>query len=165
MLKLVQSFDDILERGSRWGIIVCLLGVLGLTVFSIFLRWSGTAILWLEPLSRHLVFLSAFLGGSLATKANVHIKVDVLTKLIEKSSSRVLKWIHHQFMNLFCFLVTLVLTKAAWDFYLVEKEFGAPSFLEIHSAYLVFIIPFGMGLICLRYLNQLILHLSEGKTT
>ncbi len=165
MVKLVRGFDAILEKGSRFGLIACLVGFLGLTVFSIVLRWSGTAILWLEPLSRHLVFLSAFLGGSLATSANVHIKVDVLTKLIEKSSSKIIKWMHHHVMNLFCFIVTLVLTKSAWDFFLVEKEFGAPGFLDIHSAYLVFIIPFGMGLICLRYLNQFILHLSEGKTS
>ena len=46
--------------------------------------------------------------------------------------------------------------KTSLDFYLIEKEFGAPAFLDIHSAYLVGIIPFGMGLICLRFLNQLL---------
>jgi TRAP-type C4-dicarboxylate transport system permease small subunit len=54
--------------------------------------------------------------------------------------------------------------KSGYDFFVVEKEFGAPSFLGIHSAYLVGIIPFGMGLISLRFFNRLIIGLLQGDT-
>lgn len=163
MQKVLQIFDDMLERLSRWGLILCLFVILGLAVLGICLRWIGLSPLWLEPLVRHLVFLSAFLGGSLATSKGVHIKVDLLTKLVEASSSKYLQWLHRNLVSLFCFLTTLVLMKTSFDFYLVEKEFGAPAFLNIHSAYLVGIIPFGMGLICLRFLNQLLKGLIIGE--
>lgn len=159
-MKLVRIFDDILEKISRWGLIGCLLTILSLAVMAIFFRWGGKSFMWLEPLTRHLVFLSAFLGGSLATSKNVHIKVDLLTKLVEMSSSKFLHWFHRNLITLFCCFTMLALFKSSYDFYLSEKEFGAPAFLHIHSSYLVAIIPFGVGLILLRFINQLILGIN-----
>ncbi len=159
-MKLVRIFDDILEKISRWGLISCLLTILSLAVMAIFFRWGGKSFMWLEPLTRHLVFLSAFLGGSLATSKNVHIKVDLATKLVEMSSSKFIHWLHRNIITLFCCLTTMALLKSSYDFYLSEKEFGAPAFLNIHSSYLVAIIPFGVGLIMLRFINQLILGIN-----
>lgn len=162
-MKAITAFDGFLERFSRWGLILSMFLILGFSVFSIVLRWTGQSLMWLDPLVRHMVFLSAFFGGSLATSANVHIKVDLFTKLIEASKSKALHWLQKNIVNLFCLITTAVLTKAAWDFFLVEKEYGAPSFLNIHSSLLVGIIPFGMGLISIRYLNQLLLRLFKGN--
>jgi TRAP-type C4-dicarboxylate transport system permease small subunit len=161
-MKVFVAFDEILDRFSRYGLIGCLFVILGLTVFAIALRWLGSSLMWIEPLVRHLVFLSAFLGGSVATSKHVHIKVDLLTKLIELTHSKVILWIHKNLISLFCFVVCLVLAKSGWDFYLVEKEFGAPGFLHIHSSLLVGIIPFGMGLIALRFFNQLMIGIVHG---
>lgn len=162
MEKIITIFDDVLEKISRWGIILCLYVILGFAVLSIVLRWMGMSPSWLEPMIRHVVFLSAFLGGSLATSKNVHIKVDLLTKVVEASSSKILHWLHRNLVTFFCLVVTVALTKAAYDFFLVEKEFGTVGFLGIHSSWMVGIIPFGMGLIALRFLNQLILGLMKG---
>jgi len=161
-MKLFATFDEVLEKFSRVGLVSCLFIILGLSVFAIVLRWLGSSLMWIEPLVRHLVFLSAFLGGSIATSKNVHIKVDLLTKLVELANSKILNWIHRNLVSLFCFVVCLVLMKAGWDFYLVEKEYGAPGFLHIHSAFLVGIIPFGMGLITLRFFNQLMIGIIHG---
>lgn len=162
MTKLILIFDDVLEKISRWGIVLSLFAILGLAVLAIVLRWMGSSVMWIDPLTRHMVFLSAFLGGSLATSKNVHIRVDLLTKLVEMSNSKVLKWVHHNIVALFCFVTCLFLMKSGYEFYLVEKEFGAPAFLDIHSGFLVGIIPFGMGLIALRFLNQLLLGILNG---
>jgi TRAP-type C4-dicarboxylate transport system permease small subunit len=161
-MKVIQSFDLVLEKVSRVGLVSSLLLILGLSVLSVVLRWMGQSMMWMEPLIRHLVFLAAFLGGSLATSKNVHIRVDLLSKLVEASSSKTIHWFHRNLISLFCVVITAILTKSGWDFYLVEKEFGAPSFLDIHSAYLVGIIPVGMGLITLRFLNQFLVGLFSG---
>lgn len=162
MEKIFQTFDDILEKFSRWGLVFSLFFILGFAVLSIVLRWFGLSPMWLEPMIRHVVFLSAFLGGSLATSKGVHIKVDLLTHLVERSPSKVIHWLHRNIVAFFCLGTTIVLTKAAYDFFLVEKEFGNPAFLHIHSSYLVGIIPFGMGLISLRFFNKLFLGLMQG---
>lgn len=164
MERFFRFFDFLLEKFSRWGLILSLFIILGLAVSSIILRWMGSSPLWIEPLVRHMVFLSAFLGGSLATSKGVHIKVDVLTHLLDKSSSRILLWLHKNSITLFCLIVSTVLMKASYDFYLVEKEFGSHAFLNIHSSFLVAIVPFGMGLISLRFFNRLILGLIQAGT-
>jgi TRAP-type C4-dicarboxylate transport system permease small subunit len=163
MMKIVTVFDDILEKISRWGIVICLFTILGFAVGAIVLRWMGMSNMWIEPMTRHLVFLSAFFGGSLATSKNVHIKVDALTKLVERSKSKILHFVVKNIVTLFCLVTTFALMKTAFDFYLIEKEFGAPAFLNIHSSYLVGIIPFGMGLIMLRFLNQLLIGIFNGE--
>ena len=161
-MKFIQKFDDVLEKLSRWGLISCLLGILSLAVMSILFRWGGKSFMWLEPLIRHMVFLSAFLGGSLATSKDVHIRVDLLTRLVEKSDSVIIHWLHKNIISLFCLITVSALLKSSFDFYLSEKEFGAPSILGIHSSVYVGIIPFGMGLIALRFFNQLILGILKG---
>lgn len=163
MRSFVRRFDRGLELLSRYGLIAAFSGTLILSVTAIVLRWLGLSLMWIEPLVRHLVFLSAFFGGSLATSKNVHIRIDLFTKLIERSSSKTLKWLQFHVVALFCFGTCVVLSKSAWDFYLVEKEFGNISFLDLHSSVLVGIIPFGMALISLRFLNQLLLGANEGS--
>lgn len=162
MERVLQAFDDFLERCSRVSLIACLYLILGLAVMSIFLRWGGVSPHWLEPLIRHLVFLSAFLGGSLATSKGAHIKVDLLTHVVENAKSKVFHWLHKNIIALFCFITTLVLTKASYDFFSVEKEFGGEAFLGLHSSLLVAMIPLGMGLISVRFLNRLLLGLIQG---
>ena len=164
MEKLFKNFDSFLEKLSRWSLIFSLYFILGFAVLSIILRWIGQTPLWIEPLIRHVVFLSAFLGGSLATSKGAHIKVDILTHFVENSSSKVLHWLHRNLIALFGFVTCVALTKSAWDFFLVEREFGSVAFLEIHSSFLVGIIPFGMLLISLRFLNRLMIGLMKGDS-
>ncbi|HXH29800.1 MAG TPA: TRAP transporter small permease [Bacteriovoracaceae bacterium] len=164
MKKLILAFDGVLESLSKWGLVSSFFVILALSVSSIVLRWLGQSPGWLDPLVRYLVFICAFLGGSLATSRGVHIRVDLFTKLVEASDSKALHWIQRNLVALFCLVTTVVLTKASWDFFLVEKEFGAPSFLHIHSSNLVAIIPLGIGLIALRFFNQLILGLYTGES-
>ena len=165
MEKYLLIFDEILEKISRYGLILSLFLILGFAVLSILLRWLEMSLPWIEPLIRHIVFLSAFLGGSLATKKGVHIKVDLFTHVVERSSSEILRWIHRNVIGLFCCLTTLCLTYSSWEFYKVEKEFGSMSFLDLHSSNLVLIIPLGMGLIFFRFLNLFLLGLIKGRSS
>ena len=76
-----------------------------------------------------------------------------------------INWVHKNLITLFCLSVCLLLVRSGWNFYLVEKEFGAPGFLHIHSSILVGIIPLGMGLITLRFFNQLMIGIVHGDET
>jgi TRAP-type C4-dicarboxylate transport system permease small subunit len=164
MLKVIRAFDDTLEKISRWGLVFSLFVILGFAVLAIVLRWMGDSPMWIDPLVRHMVFLSAFLGGSLATSKGVHIRVDLFSKLLESFPSRTLRWLHTNVISLFCLVTTVTLMLAGWDFYTVEKEFGAPALLGLHSSWLVAIVPFGLGLIALRFLNQLLLGIMNGES-
>ena len=161
---MIKSFDDFLHNLSKWGVTICVFLMLSLTILNITLRWFEVSILWIEPLVRHLVFMAAFFGGSLATGDRHHIKIDILSRLLEKFDKPVLM----EWLEILITLVTLtaavVLVISSMDLSKVEFEYGKPAFLNIHSGYLVSIIPVGMSLISLRlFLRFLILSTKRIK--
>lgn len=135
--------------------------MLFLSVLSIVLRWFEVSLLWIEPLVRHLVFVAAFIGGSLATGANQHIKIDLLARILEKVEKPVVKKIVDLLILLCTLLACLILVKASYDLAVVEFEYGKIEFLGIHSGYLLSIIPAGMGFISLRVMTQVGLRLGR----
>ena len=74
--------------------VICLWAMLIISTLSIFLRWFQVSFLWTDPLVRHLVFITAFLGGSLATGANNHIRIDLAGKLFEKFDAKYQIWLN-----------------------------------------------------------------------
>lgn len=154
---MIRKLDNFLDLIAKWGVLVCIGLMLVLSLTNITLRWFENSVLWIEPLVRHLVFLAAFFGGAIATGEGQHIKIDLLSKILERTDNKLAQVIVERIVLLACLLATLILTKAGYDLVLVEKEYGGEAFLGIHSAYLIAIIPFGMGFISLRFFLNLFL--------
>lgn len=160
---MIKKFDDILDSISKWGVLICIGLMLVLSLVNISLRWFDNSVLWIEPLVRHLVFLAAFLGGAIATGEGQHIKIDLLSKLLEKTDNLVIQRVIEKIVLVVCLLATVILTKAGYDLFLVEMEYGKEAFLGVHSAYLIAIIPVGMGFIALRFLLNIFLKPREAS--
>lgn len=152
---MIRTLDHFLDQSSKWGIVFCVFVMLILTVMNIVLRWFEVSIHWVEPAVRHLVFIAAFLGGSLATGARHHIKIDIISRLLEKKK-KAQKYID-QVVTIITLVATILLTYASINLVKVEFEFGKETFLNIHSGYLISIIPFGMGLISIRLLLRFLM--------
>ena len=161
MTTVIRKIDSIAELITRQVLIVCVLSMLFLSVLNIFLRWFNMTLFWVEPLVRHLVFLSAFLGGALATGKRSHIGIDVLHRWLEnKKDSGLAKLILISTTSVS--IGTLIwLVYAGIEFMKVELQYGRDVFWGVHSGFLVGIIPFGFGLICLRFIVILICSLSR----
>lgn len=161
---MIKKLDDLLDKISFYSIILCVSGMLLLTVLNIILRWFNTTILWIDPLVRHLVFLSAFLGGVLATGTDKHIRIDIIGKILEKYAKGNFSLWLDRVIYFIAMIATLLLAKAGLDFTNMELEFGKVAFLGIHSGVLTSIIPVGMGLIFLRYFLRLLLTFERVKS-
>jgi TRAP-type C4-dicarboxylate transport system permease small subunit len=157
---MIEKVDNFLDKFSYYSIVICVFLMLGLTVLNIALRWFNISILWIDPFVRHLVFMSAFLGGVLATGKDNHIRIDLIGKVLEKYNKKNLSLWITRFNFTIAILATFLLAKAGLDFTKVELEFGKEAFLGIHSGVLTAIIPFGMSLIGLRFLLRLLLTTS-----
>jgi TRAP-type C4-dicarboxylate transport system permease small subunit len=156
MYKALEKFDDFLEKLSTWGLVISLGLMLSIASLNIVLRWFDITFLWFDPLVRHLVFLAAFLGGSLATSKGNHIRIDLAAKALEKINNPVLTRTLMTMINLVCVFALLWLVKSSLDLAKIEFEFGKIAFLGIHSGYLISIIPLGFGLIALRFIFQIV---------
>ena len=148
---ILNKIDKFIESFTKFALVLTVMGMLLLSVTSIVLRWFDSSYSWMEPLIRHLVFLSAFLGGVLATGRGTHIGIDILGRYLESSP----KVIYSKYLKSFtAFVSCFVLcwsVYASWGFVQIEWEFGRIHFLGIHSGVLVGIIPFGFTLIAIRF--------------
>lgn len=145
-----RSFDQC----ARAVLLMSLAGMLGLSLLGIVLRWTGSSLMWIDPVVRHLVIVAAFGGGVLAVGKKSHIRIDVLAKPMEFAPAKVRKNVE-RVLSLATALVTVGLAWSAWLFYLSEKEFGSAGLLGLHSSSLVMIFPIGWGLLALRWLLAL----------
>ena len=161
MLKPFKILDSIVEKSSSYLLVIAVLSMLGLSISTIVLRWFSVSFLWVEPLTRHLVFLSAFLGGVIATGRKNHIGIDVIGKYFEAKKNHQALGVIEKIISLSCFIALVWLIMACYQFTIVEAEYGKVAFLGIHSKYLVAIAPFGFSLIAYRFLY---LFLSSFET-
>lgn len=157
MGSILKNIDDYFDKATVGLLVVAVLTMLFFSVLTIVLRWFGTGLMWVEPFVRHLVFMSTFLGGILATGRGSHIGIDISTKFLEA------KGFHHivkqaqRIIYLASFSTMVWLSYASLAFVRQELEFGKVSFMGITSGQLVTMIPIGFALIALRFLLKLLM--------
>ncbi len=93
-----------------------------------------------------------FIGASLATRQEKHIKIDVLSQVTSQRLVPVIRII----VDMVTIFVCIVLAKAGWDFVAYEIEAKNILFNDIPSWIFQIIIPIGFGLIAFRFLLNLI---------
>ncbi|MCR9206252.1 MAG: TRAP transporter small permease [Halobacteriovoraceae bacterium] len=160
--KVVHFFDKALEKLSTGLLVFCVMGMLLMSVSNIVLRWFDAHVLWFEPAVRYLVFFSAFLGGAIATGKRSHIGIDIIGKYLEsKKMWEAHRWVS-RFIDVASLIVLVYLTQACIEFVGEEAKYGRKNvFIGIHAKYLAMIIPFGFGIIAVRFFNGIILSFSE----
>lgn len=154
---IIEKIDKGIEKGAFAILSASLFLMLGLTLLNIAARWFDSTFTWIDPLVRHLVFLSAFMGAVLATGKGSHIKIDVAGRALEALGKKKLQKTLSILIGAVAAMACYFLFKAGRDFSLVEFEYGREAFMGIHSGWLVSIIPFGFALIGARFLTKICL--------
>ena len=78
----LKRFDAGLARVESALLVVALLGILGLGVAQIVLRFFAISFDWADEVMRNLTLWLGFLGASVATMEGKHINVDALTRFL-----------------------------------------------------------------------------------
>lgn len=114
-------------------------------------------LLWAEPMIRHLVLWSGFIGALIATRADKHIKIDAAMRLFSPRQRDLLQG----FTSLFSAVICLLLTWVSIRFFLDERAFGGSAFLAIPTWQLQLIFPLTFGAMSLRFLSRFGRNLSS----
>lgn len=151
-MKVFSKIDTFVEKS-----IVVLLGIniflmLSLTILNIILRQFQETFMWIEPLVRHLVFLSCFLGAALASGENKHIKIDLLNRLMERFKDSNFPKVLETIIHIITLIVLGFLIKSGVNFYHFEKDYATEAFLNFNSAQLILLIPIGFSLVFIKTL-------------
>lgn len=111
-------------------------------------QFWGMGILWGDTLARHLVLWVGFLGASLASAQGKHFAWEGPS--CKGAGASILRWT----APLTTLIISLLLTKAAWIFFLEEKASGSILFragsLEIAAWVFAAAIPAGFLLISIH---------------
>jgi len=174
-MKFLKWIDKTLIKFEGWLIIAFLSAMVILTFIQVVLRglyahahltWANSLmgqLDWSEPFVRLLVLWLTFLGASLLTGENKHIKIDLLSTLIPP------KWLplREIILSLFCILISAIMLKVCTDYIKMEMTFGENMFLYFPSWICQLILPAGFAVILFRFLLKAIaqgLEIARGLT-
>jgi TRAP-type C4-dicarboxylate transport system permease small subunit len=118
-----------------------------------------TGILWGDPVVRHLMLWSGFIGAAIASSVDRHIAIDFLSKYLSPR----LRGIARVVTLLFAIVVCAVLADAAMTLLLEEKAAGSTIVLDIPSWVGMLVIPPGYYLMAFHFLIKII-QIVAGKT-
>jgi C4-dicarboxylate transporter DctQ subunit len=159
-MKILARIDTAIARFEGWLLILFLSLMVFLTFLQVFLRslfiyihmgWANDlmgSLDWAEPFVRLLVLWVTFLGASLVTGENKHIKIDLLSQIIPLSWRPPLDVL----LSLAGALVAALMFKASLFYVSTEMSFGGKLFLNVPNWIGQLILPAGFLLIGFRFL-------------
>ena len=158
-MKTLRWLDNLLAKAEGWLIIIFLWLMVLLTFTQVCLRglytythlhWANALIGhldWSEPFVRLLVLWLTFLGASLLTRENKHIKIDLFSTLLPS------KWlpIRGFILSVVSVLISAVMLKVCINYVKMEMAFGGKMFFYLPTWIGQLILPVGFGLILFRF--------------
>jgi TRAP-type C4-dicarboxylate transport system permease small subunit len=157
-MKFWYLLDEKISRVEQ-ALIAALLTVMILLAFSqIVLRnFFSTGIDWSDSLVRYLVVWVGFIGAAIAVREGKHITIDILSRWVSGSGSRIIQSASQFISAVICGL----LSWAAVKFVIFEGQMGSTTFGELPEWVPELIIPVTFGLMTLRYTLRLLNDLTQ----
>lgn len=172
-MKILGKIDKALSRVEGWFIFTFLTLMVTFTFVQVCLRglythghfqWANTVmgyLNWSEPLVRLLVLWLTFLGASLLTRENKHIKIDLFSALLPQ---KLLPWREFT-LALACIIISGAMLFVCVGYVKLEMDFGGTVFLRLPSWIGQLILPLGFAMILFRFLVRAVdqgLRISRG---
>lgn len=163
-MTYLKWIDKTLSRIEGWLIITFLSCMVIFTFIQVCLRglythgrfqWANSmmgSLDWSEALVRLLVLWLTFLGASLVTREEKHIKIDLFSSLLPAKLLPLRAFI----LSVFSALICSVMLKVSVDYIKMEMEFSGTIFANFPAWIGELIIPAGFALILFRFLFRAI---------
>ena len=147
------------ERFGRWlenGLLALVLfAMIGLAASQVVLRSVfGGGLAWADEALRLLVLWAAMLGAIAASRDNVHLRIDLLSRFLPTAWRQLVAVL----VDLFAALVSAVLAWYSWRFVAQTREFDDQVLGSWPAWYFQAILPVAFALIAYRYLAALPRH-------
>lgn len=157
-MAFMHRLDRLLAGLERAAIVVLLCSLLLLGLLQIILRnvFAG-GLFWADEVLRHLVLWLGFLGASLATHEQRHLRIDVLARWLPEGAQPCLALL----LNLVAASGCAILAQAAWTFVRFERESGAVLSVGLAVWMVQSIVPLGFALMALRFALRMLAALAQ----
>ena len=164
MIKKVELFNNILENIERWLVIISFSLMVIFSSLNVVLRALYTkldiqfanlflsSIDWSEPFARLMVLWITFLGASLLTKNNRHIRIDIMGHLLPPALLK----IREVTLAIACSVICFFMLRASIGYISMEMQYGTGMLMGISAWKWQLIIPIGFGMMLFRFLVNLL---------
>ncbi len=157
-METLRRWHRILLRLEDGVLMLLLLSMILLATTQILLRdLLETGLSWADPVLRLLVLWLALLGAMAATRDHNHIRIDLLSRFLPPHIKQVAQRVTDGFAAGICGLL-------AWHagrFVLLERADGTLLFSLLPAWMGELILPFGFGVIALRFLLAAVTGATE----
>jgi TRAP-type C4-dicarboxylate transport system permease small subunit len=159
ILKIFTAFNQVLLKIEKTLIVLFLSLMIILTFAQILLRafygyghlvWANNLlgqIDWSGPLVRLLVLWLSFLGASLVSEENKHIKMDLISGFLPAALQ---PW-RELLLSLTCIFISAVMTYASFTYLKIDIGLGSTTFLGLPNWLGEVILPLGFLLILFKF--------------
>lgn len=159
-MNLLRTFDKALARIEGWLLVAFLGLMIILTSLQVILRslsiygqmhWANTLmgqIDWAEPAARLAVLWITFLGASLVTGDNKHIRIDLVSFILP---GRPLPF-REMILSAASLIICGFMLRASLGYLSIEMDSGATLFLSLPTWAAQLILPVGFALLLFRFL-------------
>lgn len=152
-MKLVNAIDRILATFEKTFIVIILIGMVVLSCLQIVLRNVFTSgIPSSDIVLRHLTLGLAFVGASMATREEKHLRIDVIPRVISGRWGKLISLLTYAISVLVC----LIFARAGWNFVALEQQSDTLFALNIPLWVAKLTIPCGFLLIAFRLVLKMI---------
>jgi TRAP-type C4-dicarboxylate transport system permease small subunit len=147
----LSLFLRLIHRLEETALVILVGSMVVLAISQIILRnFFSVSLLWAEPLIRHLVLWSGFIGALIATRENKHIKIDAILRVCSPRIGLLLNGLSLLLSAAVCLLLTWVSIRFLRD----ERSFATNTLLHLPAWQLQLIFPLTFGGMFLRFLHQ-----------
>lgn len=146
----------ILQRAGRVGrrlenllLAIILFSMIGLAAYQVVLRnLVGSGIGWADEALRLMVLWAAIVGAVAASRDNVHLRIDLLSRFLSRTGRITTTVV----VDLFTVAVAGILAWYSWEFVAESREFGDQILGDLPVWPFQSVLPAGFALIAYRYL-------------
>lgn len=146
----------ILQRAERIGrslenvlLAIILFAMIGLAAYQVALRnLFGSGIGWADEALRLMVLWAAIVGAVAASRDNVHLRIDLLSRFLSRTGRMTTAVV----ADLFTVAVAGILAWYSWEFVAESREFGDQILGDLPVWPFQAVLPAGFALIAYRYL-------------
>jgi TRAP-type C4-dicarboxylate transport system permease small subunit len=141
-------------RAVESGLLAALLAtMIGLAAFQVVARnLFDSGLLWGDGLVRVLVLWVTLLGGMVASRNDEHIRMDLAAKFLDVHWNRRLRRLTSAFTVVVCAIFAYHAGRFVW----LDYQEGVTAFAAVPAWVCEAILPFGAGVIGLRYLLHVV---------
>ncbi len=169
MIKQVELINNIFKNIEKWLVIISFSLMVIFSSLNVILRALYTkfniqfantflsSIDWSEPFARLLVLWITFLGASLLTKDNRHIRIDIMGHFLPPS----LQAVRELILSIACSVICFFMLWASIGYISMEMQYGTSMLMGVSAWKWQLIIPFGFGMMLFRFLVNLLIEIMN----